>query len=226
MEYVESVKFRNKKRDKADKLKMRMGMHAPEVQATAAEEQEAADALSASRDRFDSCQAQVKQEIDLFEASKQQQVKTAIQAYCQLNLKYERAKLDSLQKALDEMRQFQPKPVRMALLPDSSSSENEDPLSSSSKDSNGKPMKRRRRQKTAKPKAIQSSASLPTWKTDEPKPKRKGKQATLPSRSSVRVSPFAHQRHDEEDDEDDHRSRVHISASYDDRLDTDLSWRR
>lgn len=34
------MKHRNKKRDKADKLKLRLGMHAPEVKATVAEEEE------------------------------------------------------------------------------------------------------------------------------------------------------------------------------------------
>lgn len=40
MEYVDSMKLRNKKRDKADRLKLRMGLNAPEVQATIAEEEE------------------------------------------------------------------------------------------------------------------------------------------------------------------------------------------
>ncbi|KAI7858402.1 hypothetical protein BDC45DRAFT_434136, partial [Circinella umbellata] len=40
MDYVESAKHRNKKRDKADKLKLRLGLNTPEVQATIAEEEE------------------------------------------------------------------------------------------------------------------------------------------------------------------------------------------
>lgn len=47
MQYADSMKHRNKKRDKADRLKLRLGMHAPEVKATVAEEEE----VSRERDR-------------------------------------------------------------------------------------------------------------------------------------------------------------------------------
>lgn len=47
MEYVDSMKHRNKKRDKADRLKLRMGLQAPEVQATIAEEEEVRTVLRA-----------------------------------------------------------------------------------------------------------------------------------------------------------------------------------
>lgn len=38
MEYVEQLKFRNKKRDRADKLKLRLGMNHPEVKEVIEEE--------------------------------------------------------------------------------------------------------------------------------------------------------------------------------------------
>lgn len=40
MDYVEQVKFRNKKRDRADKLKLRLGINHPEVKQVIDEEKE------------------------------------------------------------------------------------------------------------------------------------------------------------------------------------------
>ncbi|ORX41547.1 hypothetical protein DM01DRAFT_1313972 [Hesseltinella vesiculosa] len=70
MEYVESAKNRSRKRDRTDRLKLRMGLHANEVQAALAEEQQATDALAEHKKEFDTCQSNVKEEMRLFEGQK------------------------------------------------------------------------------------------------------------------------------------------------------------
>ncbi|KAI8139559.1 Vps5 C terminal like-domain-containing protein [Fennellomyces sp. T-0311] len=223
MEYVDSVKHRNKKRDKADKLKLRMGLHAPEVQATIAEEEEATQELHSSRQEFDECQAKVKQEIQLFETQKQHDIKRAIHDYVNLSLRYERSKLASLEKAVQEIRQFHPKPISLAHQLLSDDDESSTASSSTTHDNKQQQRKRRRRRGSRKhgPQAILSSASLPT-STPRKKTQKQTKSgdcesdddaedATKPSAapSSSRVSPFIRY---------EGQSRVHMSASYDERL--------
>ncbi|KAF7727290.1 hypothetical protein EC973_007806 [Apophysomyces ossiformis] len=211
MEYVDSVKHRNKKRDKADKLKLRMGLSAPEVQATMMEEQQATEGLDSTRQQFDACQANVKKEIRLFEAQKRRDVTRSINDYVQVNLRYERAKLQSLEKALDEMRHFAPKPLLLThgLLMMASE---EDDLSSSTtstatfdtaRRSSTWRRRHKKQQHSREPKTLQSSASLPTWtrkKTDDPADceTAHAHAAAVPR--------------------NDGQSRVHMSASYDERL--------
>lgn len=43
MDYVDQMKFRNKKRDRADKLKLRLGINHPEVKEVIAEEKEVSE---------------------------------------------------------------------------------------------------------------------------------------------------------------------------------------
>ncbi|KAI9312607.1 Vps5 C terminal like-domain-containing protein [Dichotomocladium elegans] len=203
MDYVDSMKHRNKKRDKADKLKLRMGLHAPEVQATIAEEEEATQELQASRQEFDACQAKVKQEIQLFEDQKKKDVKQAIHDYVRLSLKYEQANFNSLQKALDEMRDFHRKPVQYGLFAD-------EDCGSSASSSTYQRRRRRRRGSKQGPQAILSSASLPT-STRKQKPcdsnKSDDEATNAEPSSSTRVSPFVRYE----------GGRVHMSSSYDER---------
>ncbi|KAI9498141.1 Vps5 C terminal like-domain-containing protein [Zychaea mexicana] len=232
MDYVDSVKHRNKKRDKADKLKLRMGLTAPEVQATIAEEEEAAQELQTSRQEFDACQAKVKQEIQLFETQKQHDITRAIHDYVNLSLRYERSKLSSLEKAVHEIRQFNPKPVSLAhtLLPDEEESST---ASSSTYDAKQQQHRKRRRRRGSRkhgPQAILSSASLPTSTPRKSKQKQskssdcesgderdndEALQSAAQLSSSSRVSPFIRY---------ENQSRVHMSASYDERLGGAAGW--
>ncbi|KAG0167618.1 Vacuolar protein sorting-associated protein 5 [Apophysomyces sp. BC1034] len=209
MEYVDSVKHRNKKRDKADKLKLRMGLAAPEVQATMIEEQEATEGLDLRRQQFDACQANVKEEIRVFEAQKRRDVTRSINDYVQVNLRYERAKLQSLEKALDEMRHFTPKPILLAHGLLTMAAEDDDLSSSTTStatfDTARRSSTRRRRQPhhRKEPQALQSSASLPTWT----RKKADGHADSETAHPRVAALP-----------RNDGQSRVHMSASYDERL--------
>ncbi|KAJ8658397.1 hypothetical protein O0I10_005749 [Lichtheimia ornata] len=209
MEYVDSMKLRNKKRDKADRLKLRMGLNAPEVQATIAEEEEATQELQASRQEFDACQAKVKQEIQLFETQKQHDIKRAIHDYVQLSLRYERTNMNSLEKALEELRQFHPKPAVHPLLSD-------EEASSATSSSTYHRRRRRRRGSKHGPQAILSSASLPTStrkqqsSDDHEDEQEETKMTTEPtSTTSSRVSPFIRY---------EGQPRKHMSSSYDERM--------
>lgn len=48
MDYVEHLKIRNKKRDRADKSKLRLGLNHPEVKQVIAEEIEVKDKITKS----------------------------------------------------------------------------------------------------------------------------------------------------------------------------------
>ncbi|CAO3616037.1 unnamed protein product [Cunninghamella blakesleeana] len=111
MEYVESAKVRNRKRDRADKLKLRLGLNAQEVRNAITEEQQATDDLAEHKKRFDECQSNVKNEIKVFETQKARDLTKSMTDYAHLNLRYERAKLTSLEKTLKELRSFQPNPI-------------------------------------------------------------------------------------------------------------------
>ncbi|KAI9299357.1 hypothetical protein BJ944DRAFT_245352 [Cunninghamella echinulata] len=177
MEYVESAKLRNKKRDRTDRLKLRLGMNAAEVKNAMTEEQQATDDLGESKRKFDECQTNVKNEIKIFETQKTRDLTKSMTNYAHIHLRYERAKLTSLEKTLKEIRSLQPHPIspnhpfHMVMEEEeqqhhaSSSSTTTNTTSSSYRDrNNSNSNKRRHHTNQHRPqKTLQSSMSLPTW---------------------------------------------------------------
>lgn len=133
----------------------------------------------------------------------------------QLNLRYERSKLASLEKSIHEIQQFNPKPVALAypVISDEESSA----ASSSTHDTSRRRKRRKRRSSKRCPQAIQSSASFPTWTRkeqaqnaqEEEEDNNEERDETAAPTSSARVSPFVRY---------EGQPRVHMSSSYDERL--------
>ncbi|RCH78833.1 hypothetical protein CU098_004746, partial [Rhizopus stolonifer] len=105
MEYVDQLKYRNKKRERSDKVTARLGPHHPEAKEIMAEEREATDQLEKKKREFDDYQKKVKGEIKLFEDQKSNDVKKAIKDYVSLSIRYEKTKLQNLEKTLNDMQQ-------------------------------------------------------------------------------------------------------------------------
>ncbi|KAI7865617.1 hypothetical protein BDF14DRAFT_1823645 [Spinellus fusiger] len=200
IDYSECIKQRNKKKDKT---KVRLGPMAPEVSSAGIDKQEAIDALEKSQLAFHTCHAKVKKEVSLFESQKRHDIKTAMMDYVRLHVRYEKAKLESLEKALEAMRSITENPTTYTqpLVPN----EEEDHSSASSVSyrpyDSDQPFQRtpRRKQRVKKhePHVLQSSASLPTWSRKQPSHQMPVRVPSLPQ-------------HD--------NPRVHLSASYDERI--------
>lgn len=180
---------------------------------------QATKALEAKRQDFDDCQARVKDEIKRFEAQKHRDIKRAINEYVQLNLRYERSKLASLEKSIQEIQQFNPKPVALAY-PVNSDEDSSAASSSTTHDTSRRRKRRKRRTSKRGPQAIHSSVSLPTWtrkeqgqgsQEDEDEEENNGEErdkSAIPT-SSAGVSPFVRY---------EGQPRLHMSSSYDERL--------
>ncbi|CAO3597268.1 unnamed protein product [Absidia cylindrospora] len=169
MEYVASAKQRNRKRDRTDKLKLRMGMNGPEVRQAMTEEQEATDDLAESKRRFDQSQETVKNEIRLFETQKRRDLTHSMKKYVNLSIHYERTKLEALEKTLTDIRHLQPTPLiyhhPLNVREDEDTQSSASTTSSSHRDRGSGPSTGKRRHKNhhRPQKTLQSSASLPTW---------------------------------------------------------------
>ncbi|KAL9556087.1 hypothetical protein MBANPS3_002047 [Mucor bainieri] len=219
MDYVDQLKFRNKKRDRSDKLKLRLGINHPEVREVIAEELEASKELEKSKRDFDEYQEKVKKEIKLFERQKSKDLKKSIKNYVDLSIRYEKLKLSNLEKTLQDMQQPVVKvPFNYSVSPsqsafDSSSSS----VASSSKNARQQKKKRQQQQQAYQSKhhkdlkkPLKSSASLPTTRnaaTDtnaESSSSSKEAVAVVGSHAAAR----------------DDSAKISLSASYDDRLST------
>ncbi|ORX48289.1 hypothetical protein DM01DRAFT_1409953 [Hesseltinella vesiculosa] len=164
MEYVESAKNRSRKRDRTDRLKLRMGLHANEVQAALAEEQQATDALAEHKKEFDTCQSNVKEEMRLFEGQKTHDLLTSMTSFARLQLRYEKGKLQALEKTLSDIQLLQPSSLRHSSLTMPTPIYQQDPVDHTKKQRRPKT----RQQNTSPPqRTLQSSASLPTWRSRE-----------------------------------------------------------
>ncbi|CEG69870.1 hypothetical protein RMATCC62417_05866 [Rhizopus microsporus] len=222
MDYVEHLKIRNKKRDRADKSKLRLGLNHPEVKQVIAEEIEL---LEEKKKKFDKVQAKVKQEIKLFENQKIKDLKKAIKDYVNLSIRYEKIKLQNLEKTVNEMQQ----PVIKSATPfiyqqqqqqqheEEEQQEEQGMLSSSSGNSStSKQKKRRQKQKqhlrqnySELKKPLQSSASLPT---------RHKNELDHPSDCSETSGNSCHKKAIQVPSKDsESASKISLSASYDDR---------
>ncbi|CAO3701953.1 unnamed protein product [Rhizopus stolonifer] len=175
MEYAEQLKARNKKRDRTNKLESKLSTDHPELRQAVAEEDEVIQSLEGIKNEFDFIHEKVKQEIKLFEAQKIKDLKKSIKNYASLSIRYEKTKLQNLEKTLNDMQQPIIKSARqfsysqhlreqenLVISPSSSS------VASSSK------QKKRRQQKhhlhqnyNELQKPLQSSASLPTRNKNE-----------------------------------------------------------
>ncbi|OAD01592.1 hypothetical protein MUCCIDRAFT_165460 [Mucor lusitanicus CBS 277.49] len=217
MDYVDQLKFRNKKRDRSDKLKLRLGINHPEVREVIAEEIEASEELEKNKKDFDEYQEKVKKEIRLFEKQKSKDIKKSIKDYVDLSIRYERLKLSNLEKTLQDMQQPVIKaPFNYSVSPshsvfDSSSSS----VASSSKNARQQKKKRQQQQQTHQSKhhkdvkkPLKSSASLPTTRNaaadTNPESSNGNKEAVSVVGSHVAVR--------------DDTAKISLSASYDDRL--------
>jgi hypothetical protein len=203
IDYAEKLKHRNKKRDRADKLKLRLGMNHPEVKTVIAEETDATDLLDQSRDEFDSYQDKVKQEIRLFERQKRDDVTRAIKNYVKLSIRYEQTQLNTLEKTLSDMQEpFTARQPFLGYQKMSPPSINSQAESSSSRQQK----KRRQQHQNYKElhKTLQSSSSLPT--------------RNRRSSSDQEVSDSSESTQQKRDDHNN--NRISLSASYDERLST------
>ncbi|KAI9485378.1 MAG: hypothetical protein EXX96DRAFT_544902 [Benjaminiella poitrasii] len=162
MEYVDHLKQRNKKRDKSDRLKLKLRINHPELSKTIKEEEEATILLKKSKEEFDECQNKVKKEIKMFEMQKNRDLRKTIRDYVNVSLHYEKLKLQHLEKTLVDIQQINlinkassiPIPFKKA---DTTNSDNS---SSSSKQKKRKPLYHEHKELKKKP--LQSSTSLPT----------------------------------------------------------------
>ncbi|CAO3679454.1 unnamed protein product [Rhizopus microsporus] len=225
MDYVEHLKIRNKKRDRADKSKLRLGLNHPEVKQVIAEEIEASQLLEEKKKKFDKVQAKVKQEIKLFENQKIKDLKKAIKDYVNLSIRYEKIKLQNLEKTVNEMQQ----PVIKSATPfiyqqqqqqqhEEEEQQEEQGMSSSSSGNSSTSKQKKRRQKQKQhlrqnyselKKPLQSSASLPT---------RHKNELDHPSDCSETSGNSCHKKAIQVPSKDsESASKISLSASYDDR---------
>lgn len=157
--------------------------------------------LESSKKEFDECQEKVKKEIKLFEIQKSKDLRNSIKDYVHLSIRYEKIKLQNLEKTLNDMQQPVTKtPFSYQQLQlDETDSEESSPASSLKK--------KKKRQKHAlhedfNKKPLQSSASLPTRHT----PKDKKKNASFDVKKT------------EDDTKKKDDKQKLMSASYDDRF--------
>lgn len=66
---------------------------------------QATELLENSKNEFDECQEKVKKEIKLFERQKSKDLKKSIKDYVNLSIRYEKIKLQNLEKTLSDMQQ-------------------------------------------------------------------------------------------------------------------------
>lgn len=181
--------------------------------------------LEEKKKKFDKVQAKVKQEIKLFENQKIKDLKKAIKDYVNLSIRYEKIKLQNLEKTVNEMQQ----PVIKSATPfiyqqqqqqqheEEEQQEEQGMLSSSSGNSStSKQKKRRQKQKqhlrqnySELKKPLQSSASLPT---------RHKNELDHPSDCSETSGNSCHKKAIQVPSKDsESASKISLSASYDDR---------
>lgn len=175
---------------------------------------QASEELEKNKKDFDEYQEKVKKEIKLFERQKSKDLKKSIKDYVDLSIRYEKLKLSTLEKTLQDMQQPVVKvPFNYSVSPsqsvfDSSSSS----VASSSK--NARQQKKKRQQQSQSKhhkdlkKPLKSSASLPTTRnavTDN-----NPESSSVNTESVAVVGSSATTRDDV--------TKISMSASYDDRL--------
>ncbi|GAA5812158.1 hypothetical protein MFLAVUS_005608 [Mucor flavus] len=200
MDYVDQLKHRNKKRDRSDKLKLRLGINHPEVKQVIEEEKEVSESLSKSKKEFDQCQEKVKKEIHVFDIQKSKDLRKAIKDYVNLSIRYENTKLQNLEKTLQDMQQpiIRSTPFMYHAISPTTSSVSRDSITSSERQKKRREKKHLHQNYKELQKPLQSSASLPT--------------RTVPEQDSDSTeSGTSHAITD---------TRTALSASYDDRIST------
>ncbi|ORY07488.1 hypothetical protein K493DRAFT_273531 [Basidiobolus meristosporus CBS 931.73] len=103
-EYVRLVKKRNKRRDKTEKLKLKMSETTPEIQAAIAEETKATENVEAEKKVFGSCQKNLTQELVRFEREKAKDFRKALNEFVEIQIHFEKEKFSLLKKTLDGFR--------------------------------------------------------------------------------------------------------------------------
>lgn len=205
MDYVDQLKFRNKKRERADKLKLRLGMNHPEVKEVIEEEKEATLLLESSKKDFDDCQEKVKEEIKQFEIQKSKDLRNSIKDYVHLSIRYEKTKLEYLEKALNDtiLQTYQPPQIQEQAESIDQATEEDTTTDSDSLKKKKKTKKRQQQpnQNEFSKKPLQSSASLPTRHIEDKNRKKKNASYDVQNHSSS-----------EED------QRKGMSTSYDERF--------
>ena len=235
MDYVDGLKYRNKKRDRADKLKLRLGINHPEVKEVMAEEVEAAELLEKSKQEFDDIQAKVKKEIQVFDTQKSKDLRKSIKDYVNLSIRYEKTKLQNLEKTLQDMQQpvirstsffYQQQQQQQQEQSSISSSLHTNPEDDSSTTSTIHPSTRQKKRRQKQhlhqnykelQKPLQSSASLPTRNRKNGNDSGGGGHDSDSSEKSLQRASTVIPR-DDTTHHTNNSNRISMSASYDDRF--------
>ncbi|RUS26402.1 hypothetical protein BC938DRAFT_470808 [Jimgerdemannia flammicorona] len=104
---VNVIKQRNRKRDKTDRLKLKMAQNSADVLTAITEEEQATESVTAVQEAFTAAQQSVARELSWFEEERSRDLSKALRDYVQVTVRYERQKLETLQRALRRMREVE-----------------------------------------------------------------------------------------------------------------------
>lgn len=106
VELVNVIKLHNKKHAQAEKARLRTHQthQTVEVQAASQEEERAAQEVEAYRAVYANTQNTVTQELVQFEKQKARDMRIALRDYVRVQLRYERQKLETAEKAISKIR--------------------------------------------------------------------------------------------------------------------------
>ncbi|KAJ2958762.1 hypothetical protein NQZ79_g5650 [Umbelopsis isabellina] len=150
-EYVQAIKQRNKKRDKADKLKLKMAPNSVEVQGAVQEEDKAKQDVEQRREAYLAADSVANREISLFEDWMSSDLKETIKSYVAANIAQERRKLHSMEKAFQKIKEGRSRKLSLNDLEDA---DEEIP--------DQEERRRRYRQQYEAPLTLRTSSSLPS----------------------------------------------------------------
>ncbi|KAI9285404.1 hypothetical protein BC943DRAFT_324228 [Umbelopsis sp. AD052] len=156
MEYVQAIKLRNKKRDKADKLRVKMPQHTQEVQVAIQEEEKAKEDVQVHRVAYLKADSIVNREISLFEEYMSTDLNSSIKAYVASNIAQERRKLHSMEKAFQKIKDGYARKCSLTDL------EGDDEQAENDQEEEGRRRRMQYRQQQDASTTLRTSSSLPS----------------------------------------------------------------
>ncbi|RUS20791.1 hypothetical protein BC937DRAFT_94370 [Endogone sp. FLAS-F59071] len=103
-DFVTTIKQRNKKCDKADKLKRRTSRDFADVQAAIAEEEKATEDAAAAKMSYTAARLNAARELTWLEDERSHGLARSLADHAHVAVRYERQKLEALEQALDTVR--------------------------------------------------------------------------------------------------------------------------
>ncbi|CAG8574120.1 13983_t:CDS:2 [Funneliformis mosseae] len=104
VEYVNAVKQRNKKYEKAEKLKSVKGLDSSDVQVAIAEESKLTENVQKEKEEFINVQKTVTRELIRFKKEKSDELNKILKEYSELQLRFEKQKLKALTSYLNKLK--------------------------------------------------------------------------------------------------------------------------